>query len=353
VAVLLFSASRHDDDVTDADFSIGACYNGGLPLYFSIQLTVQSDYAALVLMLSTALRRSATRFIARRTFAAAAGQQLSQMTAKLPHMDVVRYEHKNRTWSFHHTDYYSDALAIGLLEFGLQKGDVVLSFLPEHLSEQVRAIGMILNKRSSSKILVAFICKEFVSFHQFVRECDHDLTVFFLVIQMVLQFACSKAGFVLYTLPPSPNHEALAKALELTKANVLISQETGQDTNYITIVERAVPELRIFDTSDGMPFVTPRFPHLRMCVHTGFDQDDKEGWFALKHLLVPTGEKVGENLSDSTPLAGQLDVDAKGMPTKVGPTFTNAQVLSKGIWPTFSKVLKKEFHTVEGVGVIF
>ena len=170
---------------------------------------------------------------------------------------------------------------------------------------------------------------------------------------MVLQFACSKSGLILYTLPPSPNAQALAKALELTKANVLVSQEAGQDTNYISIVEQAVPELRIFDTSTGMPFVTPRFPHLRMCVHTGFDQEDKEGWFALRHLVVPTGEKVGESLADSTPLAGQLQLDASGVPTKVGPVLTNAQVVSQGTWPTFSKILKKEFHTVEGVGVIF
>lgn len=174
-----------------------------------------------------------------------------------------------------------------------------------------------------------------------------------MLLQMVLQFACSKAGLILYTLPPSPNPQALAKALELTKANVLISQEAGQDTNYISIVEQAVPELRIFDTSSGMPFVTPRFPHLRMCVHTGFDQDDKEGWFALRHLVVPTGEKHGEGVSDSTPLAGQLQLDASGMPTKVGTTLTNSQVVSQGVWPTFSKILKKEFHVVEGVGVIF
>ncbi|GKY93383.1 hypothetical protein MPSEU_000305900 [Mayamaea pseudoterrestris] len=257
-------------------------------------------------MLSSIIRRSTLRSLATRSFAAAAGQQLTQLTSQLPHLDVVRYEHKNRTWSLQHTDYYSDALAIGLLEFGLQTGDVVLSFLPEHLSEQ-----------------------------------------------MVLQFACSKSGFILYSLPPSPNPAALAKALELTKANVLISQEAGQDTNYISIVEQAVPELRIFDTSNGMPFVTPRFPHLRMCVHTGFDQDDKEGWFALRHLIVPTGERMPQVTNEKTPLAGSLVVDASGMPTKLGPTLSNAQVVSKGVWPTFSKVLKKEFHTVEGVGVIF
>jgi hypothetical protein len=35
-------------------------------------------------------------------------------------------------------DYYSDAVAIGFLESGLQPGDVVLSWLPAHFSESVR-----------------------------------------------------------------------------------------------------------------------------------------------------------------------------------------------------------------------
>lgn len=66
------------------------------------------------------------------------GQQLTTMVAANPHIDVVRYEHKNRVWTLNHVDYYATALAIGLTEQGLQPGDVVLSWLPSHFSEQVR-----------------------------------------------------------------------------------------------------------------------------------------------------------------------------------------------------------------------
>lgn len=69
--------------------------------------------------------------------AVAGGQELERLTSNLPHLDVVRYEHKNRVWSMNHVQYYSEALAIGLLENGLQKGDKVLSWLPDHFSEQV------------------------------------------------------------------------------------------------------------------------------------------------------------------------------------------------------------------------
>jgi hypothetical protein len=66
--------------------------------------------------------------------------RLASLAEDLPHMDVVKYEHKNRTWSVLHVHYYSEALAVGLLENGFQAGDVVLSYLPSHLSEQVRAL---------------------------------------------------------------------------------------------------------------------------------------------------------------------------------------------------------------------
>ena len=64
------------------------------------------------------------------------GAKLASMTAENPHVDVVKYEHKSRTWTLNHVDYFSKALAIGLTENGLQPGDVVLSWLPAHFSEQ-------------------------------------------------------------------------------------------------------------------------------------------------------------------------------------------------------------------------
>jgi len=69
--------------------------------------------------------------------ATAGGPQLKALAEANPYKDVVRYQHKNRKWNLQHVDYYSEALAIGLLETGLQPGDVVLSWLPEHFSESV------------------------------------------------------------------------------------------------------------------------------------------------------------------------------------------------------------------------
>jgi hypothetical protein len=181
--------------------------------------------------------------------------------------------------------------------------------------------------------------------------------------QMVLQFACAKAGLVLYTLDPALAandaglaSQALEKALAASKANILVSQEADENVNYIRLVQSVVPELRIYCSSSGLPFVTPRFPSLRMCIHTGFDEDEKYGWQLLRHMVVPSdnlADYVAVPPSPQTPLAGTFALDAEEVPTGVGPTLSNEQVWSGGAWPTVSSILKKEFHTVEGVGVVF
>jgi len=276
-------------------------------------------------ILRSAISRPAVAGLARRPIAQASrvflstsgGSALNAIAEENPYKEVVRYEHKNRKWNLQHVDYYSDALSIGLLENGLQPGDVVLSWLPPHFSES-----------------------------------------------MVLQFACSKSGFVLYNLDPSlatmdteVAKEALSAALTLTKANVLISQEAGSDVNYVRLCDQVIPELRIFDFAEGRPFVTPRFPHLRFPIHTGFDQDDKWGMLLLKHMIIP-----GDNLDDhldgfavdgSTPLLGELKLDSKGIPTGLGKVATNDEVTKSGVLESFSKILKREYHEVEGVGVVW
>jgi len=274
--------------------------------------------AATATKAPTANSIGVTKLNAARSFSASAGGILKELATENPYKDVVRYEHKNRKWNLQHVDYYSEALAIGFVETGLQPGDVILSWLPAHFSES-----------------------------------------------MVLQFACSKAGLVLYNLDPSlaitdPDkaREALASALKLTKANVLISQEAGDDVNYVRLCERVIPEIRYFDFAEGLPFVTPRFPHLRFPVHTGFDQADKWGMLRYRHFIVPSDNLkdhlAGFTPSDSTPLLGELVLDASGVPTSVGKVKTNAEVMEMGgEFSTFNSILKKEFHEVDGVGVVF
>jgi hypothetical protein len=181
---------------------------------------------------------------------------------------------------------------------------------------------------------------------------------------MILQFACSKAGFLLYTLDPAlavtdPDkaQRVLSAALTLTQANVLISQEAGNDVNYIRLVEKLVPELRFFDFACGMPFVTPRYPHLRFCIHTAMDQDQKWGWLPLHHMVVPSNNLdthiAVAQMNGTTPLAGTFVWDKEGIPTGLGKPLSNAQVYESKLWKTYCNVLDRKFHQVPGVGVIF
>lgn len=187
--------------------------------------------------------------------------------------------------------------------------------------------------------------------------------------QHILQFACSKAGFLLYNLDSNPElaksdpeaaKKALAKALELTEANVLITQEAGDDVNYVDLTTGVIPEIRIFDFGEGMPFFTPRYPHLRFPVHTGYSIVDKEGMYAFKHFLVPSNDLDArlrdtgcKELDGKTPLLGELVVGKDGIPTKTGKVLSNEEVFKAKVWPEFTSILNREYKEIGGVGVVF
>jgi hypothetical protein len=181
---------------------------------------------------------------------------------------------------------------------------------------------------------------------------------------MILQFACSKAGFVFYHLDPklaetnpAKAKVALENALTLSKANILVTQEATDEVNFIGLVEDIIPDIDCFDFASGKPFVCPQFPHLRFPIHTGFEQEQKWGFLLFRHMLVPSGNLdkhlEGFELTGSTPLLGQFTLDSDGVPAGLGKTLTNEQVVKDNIWPTFSSILKKDFHEVEGVGVVW
>jgi len=276
------------------------------------------------------------------------GDQIRQLKKENPHIDVVRYEFKNQKVTVHQVDYFSEGIAIGFAENGLIPGDVVLSWLPQHFAESVRTIPTIASR------------KRYLPSRQLI---DYSLTLYYSP-QMLLQFACSKAGFVLYWLDPTTaiNDPALAKkqlaaALTVSKCNVLVSQEAGSDVNYVRLAAHVIPEVEIFDFALGMPFITPRFPDLRFCIHTGFDQEEKYGWLPLRHMIVPSNNLESHidmsAVTGSTPLAGQFEFDKDGVPIKTGKPLTNDEVIEKKIWPTYSKILEKEYHEVEGIGAVW
>ena len=102
-------------------------------------------------LLRSSVKHASARLMS--TAAPSAGTALSVLASQAPHVDVIRYEHKNVKWTLKHVDTNSDALAIGLLDQGFRKGDVVLSWLPEHFAEQVSFIFEI-NSASNVMLIV-------------------------------------------------------------------------------------------------------------------------------------------------------------------------------------------------------
>ena len=95
-----------------------------------------------------------------------AGEALAKLAAETPHKDVLHYDHKNVKFSLKQVNYHAESLAAGLVGGGLQPGDVVLSWLPLHFSEQVCLFfgdpQMI--KISSSLLRDPKLCMEIVPF---------------------------------------------------------------------------------------------------------------------------------------------------------------------------------------------
>lgn len=168
---------------------------------------------------------------------------------------------------------------------------------------------------------------------------------------------------ILYTLDPAQAitdregaKAALARALTITNANVLVTQEAGDDVHYAQLCKEVIPEIRIFDFKCGMPFISGYYPHLRFPIHTGFEIGANYGMVPLKHMLVPSGQLKkhldGAGITGNTPVYGELVLGPDGLPSKT-KLLTNDDVVKSNLWPTVTSILKKQYSEVEGVGVIF
>ncbi|KAK1745125.1 hypothetical protein QTG54_004416 [Skeletonema marinoi] len=208
-----------------------------------------------------------------------------------PHQEIIRYEHKNVKWTLKHVNYYADALACGLVDSGLQPGDVVLSWLPMHLAEQ-----------------------------------------------HILQFACSKAGFLLYHLDPNP---ALAKSnpdkakppsprpsnLQMPMSSspkkqammsIMLISLKGLFLKYaFSTLERACP------SSPPCIRVTASLIK-RACTHSNIS------WY-LAIIWTACFVVQSKALDGKTPLLGELVLDNDGIPVKTGKVMTMKRSSKQGL----------------------
>mmetsp|Transcript_21961 Transcript_21961/g.50047 ORF Transcript_21961/g.50047 Transcript_21961/m.50047 type:complete len:243 (-) Transcript_21961:620-1348(-) len=132
------------------------------------------------------------------------GQQLSELASSLPYKDVLHYEPRPQKvepikFTLGELNHFSNALASGLLEIGFVPGDKIVSWLPTNIAETP-----------------------------------------------VLQFACSKAGLILYQVDSDlTDASAICDALDKTQAVCLFFPEFGEEVNYVNLVKEAVPEIDV------------------------------------------------------------------------------------------------------------
>jgi hypothetical protein len=166
------------------------------------------------------------------------------------------------------------------------------------------------------------------------------------VRQVACQLAAAQAGLVISCVDPELNSvEAFEKVLHESEARVVIVEE-----QHCQNLQAAIPEMEWFSTIldfSGKPFRSRKFPQIRYCVHTGFDQ--VAGVYDFKQMLLYSGESsslaaVQSTIKDSTPL-GVTYSNKGGQPSR-GPVLTHKDILEgKGgkDWSAVVDALSKKY----------
>jgi acyl-CoA synthetase (AMP-forming)/AMP-acid ligase II len=102
-----------------------------------MSMTMRAASALVRTLNRPAVRGVLANSISRSMASLSGGQAVAQLAKELPHKDAVRYEHKNQKFAFKDVDFHAESLACGFVEQGFRPGDIVLSWLPDHFSEQV------------------------------------------------------------------------------------------------------------------------------------------------------------------------------------------------------------------------
>ncbi|CAM9729327.1 unnamed protein product [Choristocarpus tenellus] len=235
---------------------------------------------------------------------------LDAVTSDIPLKEAVRYKKGNLKWTRSDVKKHTEALACGLLELGCkatfpfppptpelhQPGDTVAVWLPE--------------------------CSE----------------------KHIAQLAAARVGMVVAEVDPTlTSADAVGKVLEESGATVVLLED-----KMISSLSEAVPELRHYSTSSGLPFRSARFPALRLCLHTGFDREPALHNFRSVLLYQPSPSPltlVDGKVKGNLPLFTEYTAGKGGVPIK-GATLSQNEVLETGKWETVGAILSKTYTEV-------
>jgi acyl-CoA synthetase (AMP-forming)/AMP-acid ligase II len=220
--------------------------------------------------------------------------------SELPLMEIVRYKDSNLKMAANEFRLHAEAHANALLEHKFKQGDVLALWMPEGAERQVTMI------------------------------------------------AAAKAGLKVVDIDSNIiDIPSIREFLRLSQAKAIYCFPFYNDTEYVTLLRKAVPEFFHYDNTEGQHFHSKHFPKLKYFVQLGFDNEF--GCLTYRELFLknpPTNysQIVSQSLSDDTPLYAEISKNNGTI--KMTPFASHSQAADLPAFSFAQKIINKEYFEV-------
>ncbi|WP_088921955.1 AMP-binding protein [Granulosicoccus antarcticus] len=213
---------------------------------------------------------------------------LQQTVALHGNRDAAVFVAQGIRWSYKEFSDRVDALAIGLLNLGLQAGDRVGIWSPNRVE------------------------------------------------WLLAQFASARIGLILVNINPAYRTSELEYSLNKVSCKALITAEQFKSSNYVDMLRELAPEL---DSCQAGELVSARLPALQIVIKVG---DAAAGIYAFDDIAGGTGKATEAQLQQLDRLTASIDIDdainiqftsgTTGMPK--GATLTHRNIVNNAHFVT-------------------
>lgn len=206
---------------------------------------------------------------------ASIGEVLAQTATRFPDQLALVVRHQGIRWTYAELDRRVDALARGLIDQGLRRGDRVGIWAPN--------------------------CAEWV----------------------LVQFATARAGLVLVNINPAYRISELEYALNKVGCAALIMAPAHKSSDYLAMLGELAPEL---DRSDPGALMAARLPKLRLVVTLG--EARASGCMTFEELAAGGEAVLPASIDPQEPVNIQFTSGTTGHPK--GATLSHRNIINNG-----------------------
>jgi len=159
----------------------------------------------------------------------------------------------------------------------------------------------------------------------------------------VILLAAAKLGFNIFDIDIKLTQLSEIRGfLQSSGAKIIYFKPEHEDTNYLLLLRKAIPEFFEYDDSHGQLFHSKHFPALKYFIHTGFDIEN--GCLNFKSLYLP-------DYSDPLPSAAAVESNLKYTSISKGAsgevvvseTLGSAKLLDVSAFSFAKKIINKEY----------